>query len=441
MAADRTIWPLLPYDVKILVAFDPRPPLTPRLRDELLACLTERLDATVGASWNVSIELAPPALRGRLLRNIDAILPDQAPVPKTPVDKVLLVAVRCVPDGLEIDARDFDVRTHTLSSSVTRPVSQIGVLSDAMLDAVLAAFAPLAIIDSSKGNEVVLRPKASALPPRDPNLSFIHPGDVFRPIRRLNDKEGNLRKAEPVAWTFLTVDKVLSGETVCQLHSGIRSALLNRRGRRVESPGPAGDTHRSLDRTDAQVADRAVRAAVGATTSIPACRAKRPPAAWGEPIAAASFVVPPGEHIIRVLLIKNGREPLARMPMVPGLEPEMTTEIAKDDLRLWADGFIYSLQEELVDIVARRRIYMALIHARINAGKTDQAEEMLASLKEMPDAMQLSLRVTNERKRLTTNDHVVQRKIDLFLDDTVSLIHQHLDPPRACRVGRRLAQR
>ena len=140
------------------------------------------------------------------------------------------------------------------------------------------------------------------------------------------------------------------------------------------------------------------------------------------------FVVPPGDHIIRVLLVRNGREPLARMPMVPGLEKELSTEIARDDLRLWTEGYIFGLQEELVDIVVRRKIYMTLIRVRMDEGKIEQAEKMLKDLREMPDAMQLTLRVSRETNRLETNDYIVQRKISQFTNDTVQLIHQHLDP-------------
>lgn len=426
-AADKSIWQMLPYDVKILVALDQCPPLTPKLREELLAGLSERIDATIGATWNTTIEPAPPALRGLLLRDIDAVTVDQIPAFKPPPDKVLLLAVKCLPGGLEVNARDFDVRTNTISSLVTRPVSQIGVLGDAMLDAVLSSFAPLAYIDRVKKKDVLIRPKASALPPRDPNLSFIHIDDVFLPIKRINDKEGNLRKAEAVAWTFLTVERVLSGETTCKLHSGLRSPLYKRGGRRVESLAlRVIPTDRSTVLTlKSRTEPHEPLSGYDVYSRVPG---KKTATRLGQTNRLGRFEVPPGEHIIRVLLIKNGSEPLYRMPMVPGLERELTQEIAKDDLRLWAEGFMYSMQEEFIDIVIRRIIFMTLIRARMESGKIEQAEKMLVVLREMPNAMQLVLRVDTEWKRLETNDYIVRRKINQRLGDTVQLIHQHLDP-------------
>ncbi len=150
------------------------------------------------------------------------------------------------------------------------------------------------------------------------------------------------------------------------------------------------------------------------------------------------LLIPPERHLLRVLLIKNGREPIARMPMVPGLEPEMTTEIANDDLRLWAEGFNFALQEELLDIVARQRIYDVLIKARIEDGKLEQAEKMLEMLRKLPTNEQFSLRVLQEKNRFATNDYVVQKKIDRFLNDTITAIHRYLNPQTLVELDRML---
>lgn len=434
-AADRSIWQMLPYDVKIIVALDPAPPLTPQLREELLTCLNERIEQTIGSTWNTTIEPAPSALRGAMLRDIDAVTPEQIKVPYPAPDKILLLAVKCLPDGLEVNARDFDIRTNIISSPVSRPVCQIGVLGDAMLDAVLSCFAPLAYIDGVKKiiNGVkqkqiaTIRPKASALPPRDPNLVFINKDDVFWPIKRINDRDGNLRQAEPVPWTFLTVDKNSPGETLCTIHTGLRTPIHKRGGRRVEMLAlRVIPTKRSTVLSlKSRTAPHEPLFGYYVYSRVPG---KKAATLLGRTDRRGRFVVPPGDHLIRVLLIRNGREPLARMPMVPGLEKELSTEIAKDDLRLWTEGYIFGLQEELVDIVVRRIIYMTLIRVRMDEGKIKQAEKMLEDLRELPDAMQLTLRVSREGKRLETNDYIVQRKIGQFINDTVQLIHQHLDP-------------
>ncbi|MBN1395374.1 MAG: hypothetical protein JW959_10155 [Pirellulales bacterium] len=430
VADDSAVWQMTPYEAQILLAFEQRPPITAELREELRRTLAERIDATIGASWNVKILSAPPELRAAMVHDFEGLQAKQIPLPYPPPDKVLTMSVICAPDGLVVKCRDFDAHTRTLSSPVRLKVGQIGALGDASLDALLTAFSPLARVESAdrRTGKAVLRLKASGLPPRDPNLSFFHEHDVFQPIHRYNDREGNLKKAEPVPWNFFTVEKSDPEATICQLHSGL-TASLTKRGRRVESLAlrvvPTGDsTLLTLkSRTDPdrplfgyQIFSRDPYADKVDVTLL------------GRTDRRGQFVVPPSDRVLRIILVKNGREPLARMPMVPGMEAEMTTEIANDDLRLWAEGFIYSLQEELVDIVARRKIYDALIRARIDSGNLEQAEKMLEELKKLPDNEKFSYRVMQERDRLATDDPVVQKKIDLFLDDTNHLIHKHLNP-------------
>lgn len=437
-AAEQSVWQLLPYDVRVCVAFEQDPSIPPRLQAEVLAGLAERIEATVGASWNVTIEPAPPALRGELVRNIEGLPAERVPLPTPPPDKVLLLSVVRVPGGFEAKARDFDVRTNTFSSTVRRPAGLAGELNDAALDALLSAFAPLARIDATKGKEVVLRLKASGLPLRDPNLVFVREGDVFQPIQRFNDREGNLRRSAPVPWTFFTVQKTTPEQTVCEKHAGV-TAALTRRGTRVEAlalrvvPTGGSTVLTLVSRTD----PNKLLSGYQVYSRVPG---KQAATLLGRTDRQGQLLIPPGEYLLRVLLIKNGQEPLARVPMVPGLEPEVSAEIANDDLRLWAEGFIYSLQEELVDIVARRRIMETLIRARIEAGKLDQAEKMFEELRTMPTNESFSTRVIQEKEKFATSDHVVQKKIDRFLNDTITAIHKHLTPQTIVELERELRE-
>ena len=45
---------------------------------------------------------------------------------------------------------------------------------------------------------------------------------------------------------------------------------------------------------------------------------------------------------------------LARLPLVPGLEPRMTAELRGDDRRLDAEGFLVGIEQELFDLAGRR---------------------------------------------------------------------------------------
>ena len=59
---------------------------------------------------------------------------------------------------------------------------------------------------------------------------------------------------------------------------------------------------------------------------------------------------------------------MTRLPMVPGLEPQLAGEIPNHDPRLETEGFLLGMREELVDVVLRRRILM-LADPRAAAGQ------------------------------------------------------------------------
>ena len=116
----------------------------------------------------------------------------------------------------------------------------------------------------------------------------------------------------------------------------------------------------------------------------------------------------------------------------------MTAEIANDDQRLAAEGFIIGLQGELVDAVTRREILMARIRARIEAQEGDEARALLDELRRLPKKSQFAVRLAREKERLASNDPVIQRKIDALVSDTRQLIEKHLETRNAEELERQL---
>ena len=426
-AADQSVWQMMPYRMQVFVAVAPRPSLPPRLQTELCSSLAARIEAVVGVQWSATVSLAPPPLRHVLLNGVENMQVDQIQLPLRETDKILFLAVTIDPGNATVTARDFDVHTRMLNPAVTLRVWQIGSLCDVAFDAMLAAFAPLARIDRTEKNQVVFRPKASGLPLRDRNLHMIHGNDIFRPILRYNDREGNFRRAVPVPWTFCTIVSILPGEISCQVHSGIRATLATRGRGRVESLAMRVVPHRGStilllrSRTEPKVP----LAGYEVYSHSPG---KSGATLVGRTDRQGCLLVPPAESLLRFLLIKNGAEPLAYLLIVPGLESQLTADIPNDDQRLEAEGFVTGLQEELVDLVARREILLARIRTRIEAGQIDSAEKLLDELRHLPKGSQFLESIAREQGRLTSKDPAVQTRINSLLADTRHLIDLHLDP-------------
>lgn len=442
-AAERSIWPVTPYQVQVYVALASQPPLTTRLETALIDDLALRIDATVGSPWNAKVSAAPAPLRRQMLWGVDSLTAGQMPLTPPDLDKILLISVTASDDRIIVSSRDFDVRTRTFSTSVSQPVWQISVLCDAALDTMFAAFAPLARIESVEKDDkdgktliAVLRVKAGGLPPRDSRLTLLHQGDVFRPIVRSNDRGGVFRGSVPARWSLCAVDKITREEVRCRVYSGLRGEMAVRgRGRNeslalrvVPSEDNAATVLTLLSRTDSkkplvgydvyayplgndQQSDKSQRDAV---------------TLLGHTDRRGCITVLPDKNPIRMLLVKNGGELLARLPMSPGLERRQTAEIADDDRRLEAEGFFRDLQEEFFDQIAREQILMQRVRAKIESRDFNKASELLLEWRRLPADQEFLSRIDRGKDEFAVKDALVRNKVNKIADNTRHLVSKNI---------------
>jgi hypothetical protein len=432
-AADLSVWPLTPYQVRVVLAVAHDAPLTPRLEASLSAALTARIEAVIGPPWDLTVAAPPAALRRDMLHDLATMDEKRIPIPSPEPDKIMLVAVTAVPGGLKVTARDFDVHARALGYPVTRQVWQIGSLCDASLDALLTAFAPLARIDriekEGKDGIAVLRVKAAALPLRDPHLTFVRLGDVYRPMVRYSNRDNKFIKSTQAQWSLCVVEKIAPEEVRSRVYTGMRSEIPTRgKGRaeslaiRVQSPG--GATQLVLQ---SRVEPKKPLAGCDVYAYPPAN--KEAVALVGKTDRQGHLLVPalPGT-VMRVLLIKDGSALLGKLPIVPGLEHQLLAPVPNDDQRLAAEGFISGLQEELLDLVAREKILGVMVQTNIEKKRFDEATGLIDELRRLPTAQQFHMRLAAEQERLATNDVSMQKKIDQLMGDTKQLVDKWLDP-------------
>ncbi len=450
VAGGQSVWELTPYRIHALVTVAPGPELTARLRADLPAMAVGRVESLVGAPWDISLVEVPPELQRVMAAGIEEVTLDLLPKDSLEVDKVMLLAIvptagKGLPttESYRVAAREFDVRTQQWGSTVSRQVFQRGKLRDVSAAALFTAFAPLARIEdvSTAERHVVLRLKAGSLPMRD-GQTLVSPGDLFRGVVRYNDREGKPRRIATIPWTFCQVYEVTSKEVRCQLHTGLRSPLSSRRRGRVEQfalgvipPGrPSVLTLQS--RSDPQRAlagyDVYARPPEKRDPDAKDSDAKNPGAKkavlLGRTDRQGRMTIEPADDPLRILVVRNGNEPLARLPIVPGLEPELTALVPDDDFRLEAEGVITGLQEEMVDLVTQRTVLITRTRARIRAGKFDEAVKLIELLRSLPDGPQFARTLAAQKKNLRSSDRSVQTKIDALFADTQELVQKYLAP-------------
>ncbi len=151
-------------------------------------------------------------------------------------------------------------------------------------------------------------------------------------------------------------------------------------------------------------------------------------------------MIPPGDGRYRILLIRDGQELLARLPMVPGASPVMTAKIPDDTQRLEVEAFVVGLQETVVDLVARRAVLLARAEARLDANDLTEAEKLIEQLRRLETREQLQQRIATERRRFASSDPTVQGKIDRLFNETTQLLGRYLNPADVEMLQRRLRE-
>lgn len=441
-ASAQSVWELTPYRIRALVYVEPRPELTPRLVAQMFAWANERADTAVGAAWNLQIDRAPPELIRPLRGGLAHLALDDLPANFTEdggqTDKLLLALVRWAAGGYTIEARDYDLRSRLVGSPVRVSAAQCEQLPERFFQALYEAFSPLAQIETADENKetretkVVLRLRAASLPPLDATVAWARPGDVFRPIIRFNDRDGKLKRINALDWTFLTVGNVNAAELTCTLYSGLRSPLSGRRRGRVEALAllarPTGEPTRLVLRSRLIGGDASTSRAMSGYAIY-----SHPPDSprtvlVGRTDGDGRLTIPADDSPLRILMVKHGADTLARLPMMPGLEPELRAEIPDDDQRLVAEGVIIGIQEKFVDTIARRAVLIKQVRAGLEEGNLEVAQKRMDELRKLPRQDDFLNEIRNEKQRVSSDDARVQKKVDKLFDDTREIVIRFLNP-------------
>jgi hypothetical protein len=138
--------------------------------------------------------------------------------------------------------------------------------------------------------------------------------------------------------------------------------------------------------------------------------------------------IAPGKTPIQMVSVASAGVPLARVPIVPGAQQYVDVPLPDDGIRLQAAARLASLREDLIDLVARRNIFMARVRQQIEEKNYDQARELLESLDELPGRSQFNQTLEREARQHRTKDPQVQRRIDQLFAATQLVLGQFLDP-------------
>jgi hypothetical protein len=437
-ARGQTLWEYDPYRVTIVVSTADGPPFSAARRDALVRRLAQRAEIVAGPLWDANIASGTGEAGSRLTAPGEPLPVESWPAEWLDHDKVLFIHVDSVAAGWRIVARELDVATRTWGTPVVRVTPQAELIEDESFRAAWSAFAPLGEVQSAEAGTATLRMRGGLLACRDPAARGAAAGTVFRPIVR-TERTGDVT-LEPLAWTVLVArEPGPDGRLPCDLHTGVGSPFRNLGRRRtrhfaVAVAPPGGGTRlrllaRAGDDEFPLVGYDVLARTPGSDVAVQLGRTDR----QGE------ILVLPGPQPVRLLHVQNGTELLARLPLVPGLESVVEARLPDDRERLAIEGYLFGLQEALVDAVARREILLTRIQARIDEGKLDDARALLAQLERLPTRSDLLDLLEERRRRSQVGDARTRGRIDKQFKETQDVINRYLDPRPVEELGRKLA--
>jgi hypothetical protein len=415
------------------VALDIPGGVAEQMTNELPTYLQRRAVAAIGPLWSLNVEVATGATRQRVFGELAA--PSDMPpgdIPLTDLDKLVLVTVNWNPDGYSLAAREYDTFVQRWGTPIRRHARQPAALPEQVFAILCHAVAPVAQFELVPDDDkhVTLRPRGSQLMRGAPAEPWIKPGEVFLPIFRRTTRGGQLVEngIQPVSWTFLEVVKSDNPLTTAQIHSGTRRPFGIRSQGRVDQVAVAlrSDPAETTLRLRSRVA--ADKPLVGYEVFVQTDPTK-PDALerLGATDRDGKLGVPPAKQRVRLLTIRNGGHLLARLPVVPGAQPEVEVPLPDDDAHLAAESTLAALREDLIDVVARRNILMARVRQKIKTKDFDAAQKLLQEINQLPGRAKFTTEITNAKRRTRSDDPQIQRRIDHLFEGTQAALTQYLD--------------
>jgi hypothetical protein len=340
---------------------------------------------------------------------------------------------------------------------------------DAALALIKRLFSPLLVINDAERDATwaTLTIRAGSLPLGDPKFVPLKPGDLLQPVFRFLDSKRVVRSIQVVPWTYLVLEPIEPGKIQVQASvvSSFRAPLGANMRRRVEALAVLvrpefSETHLKLvaGRNPAEP-QRGLFVTVSempATNRAPKTPPSQPPggqppkAEDAKPPAPApeppslrllsdrqgevSIPVDPKHPILRID-VHSGEAILARRPFVPGLEAEVTLQVADDRIRLGCEREIDILESQLIETVARRGALLARARLQLNHTDDHAAQLTLAAVERLPKAddyfAQLNqIRVLGIEAAQKRKDRVGERRIEELCHKTLDRITQYLSDDR-----------
>ncbi len=342
------------YRVKIWVAVGDSPEVTEAIGDAFYDEIDRSLQANFGGAWVTGFAAVPRQLRPPIQRDGD--LPTHAVLQLVEsgldqLNKAVVLGIDWNGTEYEIQAREFDTRVQQWTVSEVATVLRAKDVLPQAVASLIGAFAQVGTIGKPVGDQVDVQMYAGVYSDSIDSPLMPQAGDLMQVVIRRRRSRGDVTAYEfsVIPWTLLEVQATGLGTAQCKIHSGLRSPL------RV----------RGISRTDRlaivvnpRFASTTLRVHAKQNPQLPLSGyqiyAKRPGEAGSVYVGQSDWqglveLPRDRETPLKVYYVKHGSVVLARLPIVAGLDREVSVEVPDDEQRLRAEGTVKGIQDRLID--------------------------------------------------------------------------------------------
>lgn len=368
--------------------------------------------ARAAGHWRVPLESAWDADLDRLAKPLseDAAL--------ARIDKLIVVRLSKSRDGFGVQARELDMATRQWSTPLSLSAAEVDLIPAQTFAAVRRSFMPLTRIERVANETAYVRTRASALsrrlqndesgtPIEVPNLDspiWVRDNDILLPVLRRDAREDRSFVADPIDWTFLTIEERQGSTLKCLTHTAHLAPLAGRSGALIKK-------YALVVRPDPKPTKLLITAQDSKTLApisgleVYVCRPEEVKDKnyhlLGKTDWKGTISIPPADDgSIRYLILKNGQLAVKR-PVLPGLAPTLTTSVPSDRARIFAEGVIYGLRGEIIDWAALRATTQSRIEIALEKKEFDKASRIYNDeFLKLRSIRQLTLRLSEVKDRL-----------------------------------------
>lgn len=379
----------------------PEEPATPKLSDtELLAKLMEKTDGSLKDALKLSeiwvqegtealivprgqaIGFAPEGSKANKAKIIELPISGLVKARAESFDKIFVVHIDNSNSlGSELSVVEIETLMQTNSETYTRPVSNPGILPYVINYALTDAFSPLVRLDEvgrKKARGIV---RAAGLITDPDSAAHVPAGSLLQPLLRRNGRDGKPLQVGRVDWAYLMVKDIEGARAELDLIDGMAGGPLSSRpSMRVTKWGRLVKPSQDTTTLRLHAKKRPDKPLIGYELHQRSLGEDKTFSLVGRTDWNGNLVIGKDVDPVRVLYVKNGGAILAKLPVAPGLTQVEVADLAGDDMRLQAEAYVRGLQNQIIDLVAIRKLLDIRIRKRVKERNVKEARAMLTSL-------------------------------------------------------------